>query len=150
MLFQDTDYNSLCYTTYTCCLSIWYMKVKVSIAHLVPTLCNPMHCSPPSSSVHGILQARMLKWVAIPFSRGSSQPRDWTQAFCTVGRFFTIWATREAHVIHSYLYFLNPCPYYALSPSLALLVTISLLSISVSLFLLCFIHSFVLFFRFYV
>ena len=43
-----------------------------------PTLCDPMDCSPLGSSVHGILQARILKWVAIPFSRGSSQPRDHT------------------------------------------------------------------------
>ena len=42
------------------------------------TLCDPMDCSPPDSSVHGILQARILAWVAVPFSRGSSQPRDWT------------------------------------------------------------------------
>ena len=41
-----------------------------------PTLCDPMDCSPPGSSVHGILQARIVEWVAIPFSRGSSQPRD--------------------------------------------------------------------------
>ena len=41
-----------------------------------PTLCNPMDCSPPGSSVHGILQARILEWVAMPSSRGSSQPRD--------------------------------------------------------------------------
>ena len=45
----------------------------------------------------GILQARILEWVAMPFSRGSSQPRDQTQVSCTAGRFFTIWATREAH-----------------------------------------------------
>ena len=47
-----------------------------------PTLCSPMDCSPPGSSVSGILQARILKWVAIPFSRGSSQPRDWTGVSC--------------------------------------------------------------------
>ena len=47
-------------------------------------------------SVHGILQARILEWFAIPFSRGSSWPRNQTQAFCIAGRFFTIWATREA------------------------------------------------------
>ena len=45
---------------------------------LCPTLCDPMDCSPPGSSVHGILQARILEWVAIPFSRGSSQARDQT------------------------------------------------------------------------
>ena len=48
-----------------------------------------------SSSVHGISQARILEWVAICFSRGSSQPRDWTWVFCAAGRFFTSWATRE-------------------------------------------------------
>ena len=46
-------------------------------------------------TVHGIHQARILEWVAIPFSRGSSQPRNWTQVSCIEGRFFTIWATRE-------------------------------------------------------
>ena len=48
------------------------------------------------SSVHEILQARILEWIAIPFSRGSSQPRDGTQVSCIAGRFFTSWATREA------------------------------------------------------
>ena len=55
-----------------------------------------MDCSPPGSSVHGIFQARILEWVAVPFSRGSSRPRDRTQVSCTAGRFFSIWATREA------------------------------------------------------
>ena len=54
-----------------------------------------MDCSPPGSSVHGILQARILEWVAIPFSRGSSQPRDWTWVSCIVGRFLTTRGTRE-------------------------------------------------------
>ena len=61
-----------------------------------PTLWDPMDCSPPGSSVHGILQARTLEWGATPSSRGCSQPRDWTHVFHTVGGFFTIWATREA------------------------------------------------------
>ena len=56
-------------------------------------LCNPMDCSPPRSSIHGIFQARVLEWVAISFSRGSSWPRDWTRVSCTVGRCFTVWAT---------------------------------------------------------
>ena len=55
-----------------------------------------MDCKLPGSSVHRILQATTLKRVAIPFLRGSSQPSDLTQAFSTAGRFFTIWATREA------------------------------------------------------
>ena len=63
-----------------------------------PTLCDPMNCSPPGSSVHGILQAKTLEWVAIPFSRGSSQCRDQTWDSCIAGRFFTIWATREAQM----------------------------------------------------
>ena len=50
----------------------------------------------PGFSVHGILQARILEWVAMPSSRGSSRSRDWTQVSCIAGRFFTIWATREA------------------------------------------------------
>ena len=65
--------------------------VKVKVAQLCPTLCNPMDCI-----VYGILQARILEWVAFPFSRGSSQPRDRTQVSLIAGRFFTSWATREA------------------------------------------------------
>ena len=61
-----------------------------------PTLCNPMDCSPPGLSVRGILQTRILEWVAIPSSRGSSQPRDRIQVSHIVGGFFTDWATREA------------------------------------------------------
>ena len=53
-----------------------------------------MHCSPPGSSVHGIFQARVLEWVASPFSRGSSWPRDWTQVSRTAGRSFAIWAQK--------------------------------------------------------
>ena len=56
----------------------WLEKVKVLVTEACPTLCHPMDCSPPGSSVHGILQARMLEWVAIPFCRGSSQQRDRT------------------------------------------------------------------------
>ena len=63
---------------------------------MCPALCDPMDCSPLGSSVHEIFQARILEWVAISFSRVSSQPRDWTRVSCTAGRFFTDWATREA------------------------------------------------------
>ena len=55
------------------------------------TLCDPM-----DYTVHGIFQARILEWVAFPFFRGSSQPRDWTHVSCIAGAFFTNWATREA------------------------------------------------------
>ena len=66
-------------------------RVKVKVAQLYPTLCDPMDCT-----VRGILQTRILEWVAIPFSRGSSQPRDRTQVSHVAGGFFTVWATREA------------------------------------------------------
>ena len=71
--------------------------MKILAAKLCRTLFDPMDCSPPGSSVHGILQARILNWVAIPFSRGSSWSRDQTHVSCIAGRFFTIWANREAH-----------------------------------------------------
>ena len=58
---------------------------------------NPeVNCSLPDSSVHGILQARILEWVAYPFSRGSSQPRNWTGVSHIAGRKFTSWTTGEA------------------------------------------------------
>ena len=60
------------------------------------TLCDLMDCSLPGSSVHGILQAEILQWVAISFSRVSSQPRDCTLVSCIAGRSFTVWAPREA------------------------------------------------------
>ena len=58
------------------------------IAQLCLAVCDSVDCSLPGSSVHGILQARILEWVAIPFSRGSSQPRDWVWVSCIAGRFF--------------------------------------------------------------
>ena len=64
--------------------------------HSCPTLCDPMDYSPPGSSVHGILQARVLEWVAISFSRGSSPPRDQTRVSLIAGKFITDSATREA------------------------------------------------------
>ena len=64
-------------------------RLKVLAAQLCPILCNPMNCSPPGSFLHGILQARILEWVAIAFSRASSRPRDQTWVSCIVGRFFT-------------------------------------------------------------
>ena len=70
------------------------LKREREVAQSCPTLCDPMDCSPPGSSVHGILQARILEWVAISFSRGSSQPRDWTRVSCIAGRHFILWATR--------------------------------------------------------
>ena len=72
-----------------------YVSVKVFATQLCPTLCDPMDCSPPGSSVHGILQARILERVAISSSRGSSPPSDWTPVSRIAGWLFTNWATRE-------------------------------------------------------
>ena len=63
-----------------------------------PALCNTMDCSPPGSCVHEISKARILEWVAISFSKESSQPRDWTRVSCTADRFFTIWAIGKTKV----------------------------------------------------
>ena len=80
-------------------ISYGYYKDEVNwseVTQLCPTLCDPIDCSLPGSSVRGILQARILEWVAISFSRRSSQARDRTWVSCIAGRRFTIWATREA------------------------------------------------------
>ena len=68
-----------------------FFSLKVKVAQLYPTLCHPM-----DYTIHGILQARIPEWVAFPFSRGSSQPKDQTQVPRIAGGFFTSWATREA------------------------------------------------------
>ena len=79
---------------------------KVKVAQLCSTLCIPIDCSLPSSSVHGILQARILEWVAVPFSRGSSQPRDWTQVSRIADRLE--WAAISLSRESSWLWS-NPC-----------------------------------------
>ena len=68
-----------------------FFTAQVKVTQSCPTLCDPM-----DYTVHGILQARILEWVAFPFPRGSSQPRDRTQVSRIAGRFFTRWATKEA------------------------------------------------------
>ena len=79
--------------------SIWsWKKVKVKAAPSCLTLCDLMDCSPPDSSVHGILQTRTLEWVAVSFSRGSSWSKDRTRVSHIAIRFCTIWTTREAHL----------------------------------------------------
>ena len=67
------------------------LTMQMKVAQLCPTFCDPM-----DYTVHGILQARILEWVAYPFSKGSSQPRNRTCVSCLAGRFLTNWATREA------------------------------------------------------
>ena len=71
------------------------MKSESEVAQSGPTLCDSMDCSLPGSSIHGIYQSRVLEWVAIFFSRGSSQARNWTRVSRIIGRCFTIWTTRE-------------------------------------------------------
>ena len=61
----------------------------VCVSSVVSDFCDPVDCSPSGSSVHGNLQARILEWIAMPSSRGSSRPRDRTRVSCTAGRFFT-------------------------------------------------------------
>ena len=83
--------------TLICCFIFNMMCAGGLVSKSCPTLATPWTvCGLPGSSVHGIFQARILEWVAISFSRGSSWPRNWTQVSCTIGRFFTSWATREA------------------------------------------------------
>ena len=77
--------------------SFLFIYFFISVSHsVVSDYLWSRGCSLPGSSVHGILQAGILEWVAISFSRGSSQPRNWTQVSCITGRLFTVWATREA------------------------------------------------------
>ena len=66
-----------------------YAWVHAQSLQSCPHLCDPMDCSPPGSSIHGILQARLLKWVSMPSSRGTSQPRDQIWVSCIAGKFFT-------------------------------------------------------------
>ena len=88
----------------------WFANTKASLScndvlcvfsQLCLTVCDHMDCGPPGSSVHGIIQARILEWVAISSSRGSSQPRNWTHiscGSCIAGGIFTCWAIGEAHL----------------------------------------------------
>ena len=80
------------------------MCTRAQLLQSCPTLCDPMDWGPPGSSVHGILQTRILEWVAMPCTRGSSQPRDQTHVFCVsciAGRFFT---TEPPQKPHMYMY----------------------------------------------
>ena len=101
---REEDRRKLCLETLPsragplpCISFLW--KQSVLVIQLCLTLCDPMDSSPSGSSVHRILQARIMEWAAMPYSRGSSQLRDGTQVFCIAGSFFffffTVWATRE-------------------------------------------------------
>ena len=101
----------------------WRLVIIILVLHtqLGPILCNPMDCSPSGSSIHGILQVRILEWVAIPFCRGSSRSRDWTQVARIAGRLFTIWVT-----IYKYKYDLCESALIQLITRLSIITTISL------------------------
>ena len=89
------------FSTLTSILNYFYSYLLV--AQSCPTLCNPMDYSLLGSSVHGVIQARILEWVAIFFSRGSSWPRDWTRVSYIAGRFFPTWAIWEAPLFYPLL-----------------------------------------------
>ena len=89
------------------CTHVMMLIVKVLVAQLCPTVCNPMDCSLPGSPVHGILQA--LEWVAIPYSKEYAQWRDQTQVFWIAGRFFTIWVTRDSDTTNTAYWELIVC-----------------------------------------
>ena len=80
---------ALAFTGSTYLIFLTSLKVKLKVTQLYPTLWDPW------TVVHEIFQARIIEWVAIPLSRGSSQPRDQTQVSCIAGRFFTSWSIRE-------------------------------------------------------
>ena len=113
--YLDTLFNKFCWVKMNCQVlvndekalgnDVYIVKIffastitlSVKVAKLCPTLCNPM-----DYTVHGILQARVLEWVAFPFSGGSSQPRDWTQVSCIASRFFTSWANGSWRLLNSF------------------------------------------------
>ena len=105
--FQEERGEVSAYPSCTCCIKgvallLKFFKVSVCmylyvlLAQFCLTLCDAMNCSLPGFFVHEILQARILEWIAIPISRESSKPRDWTWVSCVAGRLFTIWVTWEA------------------------------------------------------
>ena len=101
-------------------LSQWWCWFSHSV---VSNSCDPMDCSPPGSSVHGVLQARIPEWVAISLSRGSSRPRNQIWVSWTAGRFFTDWTMREPFIINKLYYLLlinadsSYIPFYCLTES---------------------------------
>ena len=97
---------------YICvCVCVCVCASESEVAQSCPILWDPRNCSLPGSSLHGILQARVLEWVAISFSRGSSWSRDRTWVSCILGRRFNLWATREARMcVCMCVNWLQSCP----------------------------------------
>ena len=93
--FQEKKKKKIffCFISYAKASDCVKIKLKVKVTQLCPILCDPM-----DYTLRGILQARILEWVAIPFSRGSFQAKDWIQVSRIAGGFFISWATKEDHV----------------------------------------------------
>ena len=94
---QWTQIHSFLWLIFHCI----YVPVFCVCAQSCLTPCNPVNCTPPGSSVHEIFQARILEWVPISYSRGSSWPRDWTHTSCVssiAGRVFYQWAIRKPYI----------------------------------------------------
>ena len=96
-----SDWTELNWTNFAKIKARTIIKSK-SYSHSHVWLWDPMDCSLPNSSVHGILQARVPEWVSISLPKGSSWPRDQTPVFCIAGRFFINWATGEAQTVVNY------------------------------------------------
>ena len=97
---------------------LWKVKVQVLVTQLYPILCDPMDCSLPGSSIHGISQAGMVEWIAISFSKVSSQPRNWTQVSCIAGALYHLSHQGSPLVITKCRYF--PICWYSIYISLCL------------------------------
>ena len=112
LLWSDHNYSSYAFYAVSpfsenCNFAVPFLCAALcSVAQLCPTLCDPMHWSPPGCCVHGIFQARILVWLAIPYSRGSSQCRDWSLVSLVspalAGRFFT--TGKSIHFLLGFLY----------------------------------------------
>ena len=90
-------------TEVLCCTEVNNTTLQISYEVKWELLNHVWLCNPVDYTVHWILQARILEWVAFPFSRRSSQPRDQTRVSCIAGRFFTSWATREAQISYTWI-----------------------------------------------
>ena len=113
-----SGYNTSISYIYFQCPSSFHCVCLLSVSLVSLLFVTPWTvCSLPGSYVRGILQARILQWVAIPFFRGSSQLRDWTQVSCIAGRFFTIWDTREAFLLVISKQLGSPQGWYIIAPN---------------------------------
>ena len=110
ILSLEVDFSGnsfcFCFLFFCCCCFVYHFLMTCLVSEVTqscPTLCDHIDCSLSGSSVHGIFQAIVLEWIAISFSRGSSQPRALTWVSRIVDRHFTIWAMREVMTCYTYL-----------------------------------------------